>query len=303
MKYITRIKEYENGERLEFKVEIDNIYETDDIEKINNLLDKLIDNQKDCNNMLRNVSFIRTILRDYEEKLLVVKYSNLEGINEIVKYDNGNLYFYEYDIENKDGYMNLIYEPKNLDDCFKFIMSNNKDDFSKYPRCYSKEIASQFDGLLQNIYKLIDIKGITIDDECKKLIEIYKYFYNEAPNFSDKNINIKIQIMMNILYKFGIKLADGYIFCPYSKGGLPISLEIEHLVNSLFPLGEISEIYGLDMLSIKEFMIISIISKNIMIELDNVDNKEETLMLISKIIHASGYDFYSSINFKKMLVF
>ncbi len=40
----------------------------------------------------------------------------------------------------------------------------------------------------------------------KVLIEIYKLFYNENPDFSLSNTSIKVQTMMSILAQFGITL-------------------------------------------------------------------------------------------------
>lgn len=64
-----------------------------DLAKIETLLNNFINNHRH-NNMIENVSIIRTILKDCEEKLLVIFYQDEKG-SELVKYDNLNLILYE----------------------------------------------------------------------------------------------------------------------------------------------------------------------------------------------------------------
>ena len=64
-----------------------------DLNKIDALLEDFINNHKH-NYMIENVSIVRTILKDCEEKLLVIFYQDEKG-SELVKYDNSNLFLYE----------------------------------------------------------------------------------------------------------------------------------------------------------------------------------------------------------------
>ena len=54
---------------------------------------------KKCLHCIQRVSFLRTILKDYEEKLLVVYYEDDKG-TELVKYDNSNLFIFEKSQKN-----------------------------------------------------------------------------------------------------------------------------------------------------------------------------------------------------------
>ncbi|MDD6224234.1 MAG: hypothetical protein PUB18_04450, partial [bacterium] len=74
----------------------------------------------------------------------------------------------------------------------------------------SKNINEQFVKLMKHIYLLKSAKAANLDMDSKALIEIYKLFYNENPDFSLSNINVRIQTMMSILAQFGISLGDNY---------------------------------------------------------------------------------------------
>ena len=67
--------------------------ENADLDKIDALLEDFINNHRH-NYMIENVSIVRTILKDCEEKLLVIFYQDEKG-SELVKYDNSNLFLYE----------------------------------------------------------------------------------------------------------------------------------------------------------------------------------------------------------------
>lgn len=64
-----KTKEYNNGEKFSFRFEGLNSNQYIDEEKINNLIDKFINEKTFHSDMLRNVSFLRTILKDFDEKV------------------------------------------------------------------------------------------------------------------------------------------------------------------------------------------------------------------------------------------
>ena len=92
------------------KIELDNeiieiiymgISQNDNInfKKIEKLIDGFIDKIK-TNDMINNIAILRTILREYQEKTLVIFYQN-DTTSELVKYDNLNLLLYERNQKNK----------------------------------------------------------------------------------------------------------------------------------------------------------------------------------------------------------
>ena len=96
--------------------------------------------------------------------------------------------------------------------------------------------------MMNHIYQLKRVHAIELNRDSKALVEIYKLFYNENPNFSDRSISVKVQTMMSILAEFGISLGDDYSFMNLPKLKLPLSLTLAELVKKLYPFGEINYI-------------------------------------------------------------
>lgn len=82
-----------------------------DKNNIEQLLDDFIEKQNHSD-MLENVKRVRTILKDYEEKLLVLYYCDEKG-SELVKYDNSHLFRFEKtkNRDESDTKYNIKYEP------------------------------------------------------------------------------------------------------------------------------------------------------------------------------------------------
>ena len=185
-----------------------------DLDKIEALLDAFINNHRH-NNMIENVSIVRTILKDCEEKQLVIFYQDEKG-SELVKYDNFNLLLYEKSKREENNDYNDRYKIKyESTGSIKLDYNNNKIDITGSPgiELISKEITET----IKQIYYLKNTKAVILDINDKELIEIYKLFYNENPDFSSKDINIKVQTMMSILAEFGISLDDDYGFSLLGK--------------------------------------------------------------------------------------
>ncbi len=290
-------KIYENGHKLEIRfegIEKENV----DLDKVNNLLNKFIVDQSHHRTMVRNVANIRAILKGFEEKILVISHSDSNGSKEIVKYDNGNLFLYEYNIKGSisdEDQISIKYSPNNsLDFSFEDFDGNIVD----YPN-FNGTI-KRFTDIVNKIYQLKHVSAIELDRDSKVLIEIYKLFYNENPDFSDKTINIKIQTMMSILVEFGISLGDDYSFSLWGKVKMPISLYLEEKVDRLFPLGEVVDIDEPIELAKEEKNTIRIAGECIRESISDNYNKEEALITISKIIYAGRYSLSSESNIKEL---
>ncbi len=252
--------------------------------KINKLLDNFI-NSKSHINMLRNVEFIRTILKNFEEKLLVIEYSN-KNFQEIVKYDNGILSFFNSKNNKNKNLITAEFSNRKLNISF----SNYDEDI----------INQQFSKLMDHIHLLKNVKPVNLDMDSKALIEIYKLFYNENPNFSLSNINIRVQTMMSILALFGINLEEDYSFSLLGKNKMPNSLYLEQLVNKLFPLGEIVDIEEPIKLADELTKIIKIVGECVREVINTEYNKDDALITISKVIYAGRYSLSSNSNVKEI---
>ena len=286
---------YEKGKK--FALRFEGIVSSSNIDKerINKLLDNLI-NSKSHTNMIRNVAFIRTILKGVEEKLLVVEYSD-KNSQEIVKYDNGNLFFFNCknkNDENKNS-ITIEFDSGNLK---IFVSKKDKDSILDYPHYDSMN--HQFNELIKHMHLLKNVKPVNLDMDSKALIEIYKLFYDENPNFSLSNINIRVQTMMSILAQFGITLGADYSFSLLGKSKMPNSLYIEQLVNKLFPLGEITDVDDPIKLADEPKKIIKIVGECVREVINDGYNKDDALITISKVIHAGRYDLSSNSNVKEL---
>lgn len=271
-----------------------------DLDKIDALLEDFISNHRH-NYMIENVSIVRTILTNCEEKLLVIFYQDEKG-SELVKYDNSNLFLYEKSQreENSEYYdrYKIKYEPTNG---IKLHYNNHETDVADYLgiELVSKEITE----IMKQIYYLKNAKPIVLDTDDKALIEIYKLFYNENPDFSSKGINIKVQTMMSILAEFGISLEDDYGFSLCGKVKMPVSLNLEQRVNKLYPLGKVSSFEDGVKLAEEPKKIIKIVGETIKETITNEQNQNEVLITISKVIHAGRYCISSNSDVEKLSEF
>lgn len=266
------------------------------LDKIEVLLEDFIHNHRH-NYMPENISILRTILKDCQENSLVVFYQDERG-SEFVEYDNANLLFYERrkKEENSEYYRYKIkYSSVNG---IEIDYHNPETDMADYQsiELTSKEITD----MLQQIYYLKNAKAIALDRDDKALIEIYKLFYNENPDFSSKDINIKVQTMMSILSAFGISLDSDYGFSLCKKEKIPLSLNLEQRVNRLYPLGEVSSLEDSIKLAKEPKRIIRIVGDAIRKTIADEQNQNEALITISKVIHAKRYCLSSNSDIKKI---
>lgn len=282
----------ENDEKFAFNFEGIESNSNINKEKINKLLDNFI-NSKSHTNMVRNVTFIKTILKEFEEKLLVVEYYDKTS-QEVVKYDNGNLVYFKYQNKNNENKMTSEFSNKKLNLSFS-------DYIIDYPNYDS--INNQFSKLIEHIHLLKIVKPVNLDLDSKALIEIYKLFYNENPDFSLPNINIRVQTMMSILAQFGITLENDYSFSLLGKNKMPNSLYLEQLVYELFPLGEITDIDEPIKIADNPKKIIKIVGEGVRKTIKDGYNEDEALITISKIIHAGRYNLSINSNIEELSKF
>ena len=178
--------------------------------EIDRRLRMFMDNKEAHADMIKNVSFIRTIFIDYDEKYIYMKYHDKEK-DEFVEYRDKELTVYEckyQDLGKKKG--------KSSQKAYK-----QKADIS---------------------IKLKDIGPIGVGLDEYKLIDCFNYFYNTHPNFSNKQTFILFQCMMQILKKFDIEIIELNDFIYDSELGINTSFELEQKVSNLFPYGMIKTV-------------------------------------------------------------
>ena len=249
-----------------------------DLNKIEISLNNFISNHKH-NNIIECVTILRTILENCEEKSLIISYQN-DKEKELVEYNKTNLVLYE----KSDATSTIKYEDK----CdTKLDYSNNKLNLSNYSDIES--VSKKINAIAEKIYYLKNAKAITLDKDDKLLIEIYKLFYDKNPNFSNKDINTKIQTMIFILNEFGIVLENDYKFNMYSEDKIPSSLNLRKRVNKLYPLGRINNILDDIKLSTEYKKIIKIIKETIKEGLNDKQNFDEEIIKISRNIYREKY--------------
>ena len=253
-----------------------------DISQLDNELEEFI-HTKCRNDMLKNIMMIRTILDSVEEKSLVVSYED-ENTLEIVKYDCTNLYFYQKQRKNKTLEITYMSNHGGLQ------IKDNYCDLEDYSTVQTvfKELASAID----RIHDLAKVKKIILDENSKRMIEIYKVFYQENPNFQSKDINIRMQTMMSILSYFDLSV--GYDFCLLGKMMMPISLQLEQDVERLYPFGEIDEVEDNVSLVQEAKKEIEIIGEAIRENISGRKELNEKLITTSRVLHAKRYNLPSN---------
>ena len=276
-----------NGDIFEFKYNGTPKNNNIDKNKVQELITRFMN--KYHGDMVTNVKFLRTILKDYDERLLVISYQNGE-VKETIKFVNSHISLFEKRDKDSELAENFIVKFTPSDN-INFMLTDTNNKVIDYSNL--KNISDRITEVLQEIYYLSHAKPIELDQDSKVIVEVYKLFYNENPDFSNKNINIKIQTMLSILAEFYISVGD-YGFSLSGKRNIPMSMNLSNLVYELFPLGEIKEIDNPIQLREDAKKTISIVGEGIRNTIDSTDNQEEALITISKVIHAARYNLSST---------
>lgn len=282
---LEKFKQYEGNETFKFKYVGSSSNDFDE-DKVEGLIDAFLEKENSHCDILRNIVYIRTILRTAKEKLLVVKHHDRYN-EEIVRYNNGILFSYEskkYNEENQ-GCMEVKFTPKRE---LKISFLNFENEcIIEYPQVETTN--NNFNKVINRINSLRIADSVYIDNDAKILIEIYKLFYNENPDFTKDDINVKVQTMMSILAPFNISFGD-YSF--NMSGNMPESLVLLQMVNNLFPLGEVDVVDESIELKDNAKKTIKTVGETIRETSDN-KNLNQILIAISSTIYSKRYDIDS----------
>lgn len=280
-----------DGGKFEFRYEGSQKSNNIDTNKVQELITKFMNQIRYHGNMITNVKLLRTIFRDYDEKVLVLSYQNGE-FKETIKFDNSHMSIFEKSEKDKDSEFAEGFIVKfTPDNNISFMFTDSKNNVIDYSNI--KNMSDRITKVLQEINSLNQAKPIELNQEAKVIIEIYKLFYNQNPDFSNKNINIEIQTMLSILAEFGISVGD-YSFSLSGKRKIPMSMDLSNLVYELFPLGENTNIDNPVKLAKESKKTIMIVGEVIRNAIGDVNNQEEALITISKVIHAERYNLLST---------
>ena len=182
----------------------------DERSEVDRRLHMFMDNREIHSDVIKNVSFIRTIFIDYDEHYLYIKYHD-KNKDEYVEYKDKELTLYDVNI--------------------KEVEKKKKGKDSK-EKNYLRQKG-------ETLNSLKNIGPIGVLPLHYKLIDMYNYFYNMHPNFSNNQINILFQCMIQILKRFDIDLIELNDFTYNEEIGINTSPTLEKMVNDLFPYGMI----------------------------------------------------------------
>lgn len=268
-----KISKSYNLENESFIINYEGITEinNNDLSDVNNLLTDFVNNHIRVD-MVTNVRILATIFKNFNNMKLEV-FSHYNGVSENIRYKNDELLYYEKVIISKG--------------C-KFEYNNLNGIKFECDKQGSKVVISLLTEMVEQLYFLKQFKKYDLNTDDKILIEIYRLFYNENPDFSDKNINIKIQTMMSILVQFNISLSE-YSFTLWKNSKIPTSEDLNMQINKLYSFGKIKNEDNYIVLSEEAKMVIKTVSKSLNELINNNENFLEKLMLISRIIYISRY--------------
>lgn len=175
----------------------------DDLSEVERSLRIFMENKEVHSDVIKNISFLRTIFVDFDEEYLYIKYHD-KTKDEYVEYKNKELTLY---------------------DC-KYLNTSNK----------KRETNDSFKSKAEISNRLRNIGPIGIGECEYKIIDTYNLFYNTHPNFFNKETDLVIQCMVLILKKYGINVTnDDFIYNKELE--MPISQSLSDRVNGLFPYG------------------------------------------------------------------
>lgn len=285
-------KEYEKGNsKLCFNFKGKKLSKGVNYKKVSELLDTCFGRLDNYDNMVKNVTWIRTILKDYDETLLEVL--NIEGIptedykNLFVGYENKNLETFGLDkTVNNNGDNEIFY-----------VYYTEKDNKLKKSSLNDNRVQKNLER--KAIKLLNDLKvaqGKTLDDDGKMLYEIYKLFYKENPDFSSKDINVKVQVMLSILSSYNVTLNAAYGFRKYSVSEFPYSLYLDVMLKNLNPFGLVETVDNPVILSEEVKNTVKAVGEVVRECICDKDKEVDTLIRISSIFYASKYKLSPLVN-------
>lgn len=239
-------------------------------DKQNEILDKCMNGLKNYNDLVRIVSWIRTIFKNWDEKFLEIQIFH-NGNTTILLYEEKKLKLFEQ--VSSDGKRFLFKEGEKIN----FYNGTNSND---------DNILNMLANRIEQIKKIKNISELKLNEFEQELCDIYYLFYNENPDFLSDELSIKMQMMILILKS--LNMNNDYSFASKDRK-VPICYEIVNFVNKMQPLGKVKVKSNL---SERDKNAIKIIGQKINDYISKIDNQIDELIKIAIILfdHKRGED-------------
>ena len=221
---------------------------------------------KTHSSILETTTYLKTILRDLKEIRLDIYVGKKQEVSHSVQYVNGVLNIFQY--HKLKSLTNLTeiemeYSPKKGTK-FSFSSGAGTDSNS----IFRNEINEEFHYETFVLSKLQNMTPQKLNNKQKELYEIYRLFFNETPDFSDKITQKKAEDMIICLKLFEIDInMDAKIFL----GCYP------NFIETLSHFGKISESLSCENLTQK-------IKKEIQTIGEEIRNYTNTTIIPSEIL-------------------
>lgn len=265
------------------------------IKKVENLLDICFENSKTYKDMVKNIAWIRTILKDFEEVQMSLHLSKKDKAMRM-EYKNKELQYCEVQEPlNTGDVLNVTYSRP-----FTFHAFVIRNSLSPAENMHLEDYNQNINKIMQEIIELEkNIPVIELKEQDKTIWLFYKAFYKENPDFSKKDTALKIQTMLCILLNFNITMGYGFdqILLDFN---MPFSVALQCDLDRIIPLGEVKEVEEIVPLTLKVTKEIESIGEFVRNYTNNDLNK---LIKLSTIIYCSRYDLDDSTNINQVAEF
>lgn len=191
------------------------------------------------------INCIRVILNSYHEEYLYINYTEGNNSEELV-FENKNLVTYNSSLDISEKCKIVIeynsaksFNTKLIGEDTEKLMQEEKECKGSIssPSFYKFYIGTK-------ISEILSIKELNKDLRREAtLCELFKHFYKENPDFSNKDTKKRLQIMVYVLKSFNVintlyafannKIEFEYFGKPFHEAYLPVSKELEICADNL----------------------------------------------------------------------
>lgn len=246
------------------------------------LIEFLIDDEESISNTLRDVTYIKTVMQNVTEGKIYIKYHDQEK-EEVVKYENNMLDSYECRRRGlKSNYTKIEYT-KYCGLQVSFADFEDKSIFDEKPVGMLKY---DFASMVDYINELKTAHSVWIDNDIRFIIQAYELFYEEKIDFSNEEIELRIQTMISILSQYGIcknyyKFSESFDF--------PRCRIISEMISYMSQLGKITNLDQAEKIENYKIEEIQLIGKTVRGKRTN-EEVNSLLVILSKIFYQGKYN-------------